>query len=101
VVRNRYKGVRPTARSAFWWLHAQISSFPSGRSLVIALTQRDVVRYGIDGSRVIGEVPAEDTGLGFFAASLDTTTLKPGQQTGVYHPMGYGRMDRSRHFRPR
>jgi hypothetical protein len=46
-------------------------------------------------------VPAEDTGLGFFAASLDTTTLKPGQQTGVYHPMGYGRMDRSRHFRPR
>jgi glucoamylase len=55
AVWSRYKGVRPTARSAFWWLHAQISSFPSGRSPVIALTQRGVVRYGIDGSRVIGQ----------------------------------------------
>jgi glucoamylase len=80
AVWNRYKGVRPVARSAFWWLHARINSFPNGRSLVIALTQRGAVRYGIDGWRVMGEVPAEDSGLGFFAARLDTTTLASGQQ---------------------
>ena len=79
AVWTRYQGQRRPARLAFWWLHARICSFSAGSALVIALSQPGIVRYGIDGWRDIAEAEAKNTGLGFFAATLETTELKAGQ----------------------
>lgn len=79
-VWKRYQGIRPLARSAFWWLHAQIGGIRAGTELIIALKQRGTVRYGTDGWDRIREMEAEDTGLDFFAARLDTSKLNAGQQ---------------------
>lgn len=80
LVWNRYQGIRPLARSAFWWPHAQIGSIREGAELVVASRDEAAIRVGIDGWRLVDEVPAKDTGLGFFAARLDTAGLKAGQQ---------------------
>ncbi len=80
LVWNRYQGIRPLARSAFWWPHAQIGSIREGAELVVASRDEAAIRVGIDGWRLVDEVPAKDTGLGFFAARLDTARLKAGQQ---------------------
>ncbi len=51
-----------------------------GAELVVALRDEGTIRVGIDGWRLVDEVPAKDTSLGFFAARLDTARLKAGQQ---------------------
>ena len=79
AVWKRYKGQRRQGPRAFWWQHAKITSFSAGSMLVIALCRPGVVRYGIDGWRGIAEVEADATGLGFFAATLDTAKLETGQ----------------------
>ena len=79
-VWNRYHGIRPLARRAFWWPHAQIGSIREGAELVVASRDEAAIRVGIDGWRLVDEVPAKDTGLGFFAARLDKAGLKAGQQ---------------------
>lgn len=75
AVWERYQGERRHARCAFWWLHARIGSFSAGSILVVALPRPGVVRYGFDGWHAIAEAEAIDTGLGFFAATLDTARL--------------------------
>jgi glucoamylase len=76
----RYQGRRCRAKSAFWFLHAPISAIPSGVRLVIALLRPGLVRWGIDGWNGVSDQPAEESGLGFLAAVLDTATLRPGQR---------------------
>jgi glucoamylase len=78
AVWERYRGRRLPARRAFWWLHAPISRFRADAQLVIALSRPGTVRWGRDGWRDIAEVPAEDTGLGFWAAPLATAGLGVG-----------------------
>lgn len=80
AARERYKGAAPSASTAFWWLHARIRRFAAGSRVVVALPQPGTVRCGIDGWRVVTETSAEDTGLGFYAATLDTFRLSGGQQ---------------------
>ena len=79
AVWKRYKGQRRQGRRAFWWQHARVRSFSEGSMLVVALCRPGVVRYGIDAWREILEVEADATGLGFFAATLDTAKLETGQ----------------------
>lgn len=80
AVWKRYQGIPLRAYSAFWWLHAQIGGIRAGSELIIGLCQQGTVRYGFDGWRLIDEVLAQETGLGFFAARLDLTRLQAGQQ---------------------
>ena len=77
---ERYKGAAPSARIAFWWRHARIRQFATGSRVVVALPRPGTVRWGIDGWQAVAETLAEDTGLGFYAAALDTSRLSSGQQ---------------------
>ncbi|MBX9660499.1 MAG: hypothetical protein K2X00_18230, partial [Nitrospiraceae bacterium] len=77
---QRYKGTAPSPKTAFWWPHARIRRFAVGGRVVIALLQPGTVRWGIDGWQTVTETPAEETGLGFYAATLNTSVLSPGQQ---------------------
>jgi glucoamylase len=80
AVWRRYGGRRPVVRHAFWWPHAPIASFPAGVSLVIALDRAAIVHWGHDGWRSVQDVPTVGTGLGFYAATLDTSALPAGTQ---------------------
>jgi glucoamylase len=80
AVWRRYGGRRPVARHAFWWVHAPIASFPAGATLVIALDVPAILHWGYNGWQSVQNVPTIETGLGFFAAALDTGTLPPGMR---------------------
>ncbi|ACS39698.1 glycoside hydrolase family 15 protein [Methylorubrum extorquens] len=80
AVWERYKGRPRKAECAFWWPHAQIRSAPAGSRLVIALPRPGVVRWGRDGWQAVTETAADETGLGFHAAILDTAELSQGGQ---------------------
>jgi glucoamylase len=76
----RYHGRRCSAKSAFWFPDAPITGLPSGTRLVIALPAPALVRWGVDGWNDVSDQPAEESGLGFFAATLNTAALQPGQR---------------------
>jgi len=78
AVWRRYGGQRPMARYAFWFPHATIATTPAGARLVVALDAPATVRWGIDGWRALSDALTTDTGLGFYAAALDTGALAPG-----------------------
>jgi glucoamylase len=77
---ERYRGVAPSAKTAFWWPHARIRRFAVGCRVVIALPRPGTVRWSIDGWQAVTDTSAEDTGLAFYAATLNTTGLSVGQQ---------------------
>jgi glucoamylase len=77
---RRYQGRRPRSQRTFWWLHAAISDFPAGAILTIATARPASVHWGIDGWQQSADWAMEDTGLGFFAASLPTQLLRAGQR---------------------
>jgi glucoamylase len=74
-----YRGRRPTARHAFWWLHAPIDSMLAGQRLAIALPRSAVVHWGREGWREVADQPTCDSGLGFEVATLDVRRLPPGE----------------------
>lgn len=80
AVWDRYNGAVPTATTAFWWPHAGIRQFPAGVTLVIALPDAGVVYWGTNGWSNITKTEARDTGVGFFAATLNTSTLRKGER---------------------
>ncbi|HEX3499037.1 MAG TPA: glycoside hydrolase family 15 protein [Stellaceae bacterium] len=75
----RYRGRRCAARYAFWFLHAPITSIPSGASLAIGVPAPALIHWGVDGWTEIAEQRTEDSGLGFCVAALTTAKLLPGQ----------------------
>ena len=75
---QRYRGERPVARDAFWWPQAAIGAMPAGTRLVVALTEHGIVHWGTNGWNSATDVSPGDTGLGFYAAPLDTTGLPAG-----------------------
>ena len=77
---ERYKGKVPSANVVFWWPHARIRQFPVGCRVVIALPQPGVVCWGTNGWQAITETPAEETGLGFYAATLNTSGMQTGER---------------------
>ncbi|WP_262031982.1 glycoside hydrolase family 15 protein [Microvirga sp. Mcv34] len=79
AVWERYRGQPRAAACSFWWPHAKIGSMPEGRRLVVALPRPGTVRWGRDGWQAITETQAEETSLGFYAASLDTAGLRSSQ----------------------
>jgi glucoamylase len=81
-VWRRYRGRRPTARHAIWWLHAPIDSMLAGQRLAIALPRSAVVHWGREGWREVADQPTCDSGLGFEVATLDVRRLPPGERVG-------------------
>ena len=97
-VWRRYRGRRPPAKHAFWWLHAPIDSMLAGQRLAIALPRPAVVHWGIKGWRETSDEPTGDSGLGFQVAALDVSRLLPGervdftwwwQETGAWQSQDY------------
>ncbi len=80
AVWERYQGKAPLAKTAFWWPHARIRHFAIGSRVVIALPEPGVVHWGTNGWQAITETAAEETGLGFYAATLNTSGIKTGEQ---------------------
>jgi len=78
-VWRRYRGHRPTAKYAFWWLHAPITSMLAGQRLAIALPRPAVAHWGVKGWRETSDEPTGDSGLGFQVAALDVSRLLPGE----------------------
>lgn len=77
---QRYGSRRRRARCAFWWPHAAISGFPSGAVLTVATTRPALVHWGVDGWQQVADSISENSGLGFFVASLPTQSMRPGQR---------------------
>jgi glucoamylase len=80
AVWRRYRARRPTARHAFWWLHAPIDSMLAGARLAIALPRPAIVHWGRGGWREVADEPSRDSGLGFHIAALDLSRLPPGER---------------------
>jgi glucoamylase len=98
AVWRRYRGRRPTARHAFWWLHAPIREFHAGARLAVPLPRAAIVHWGESDWRNAADEPTRDSGLGFHVASLDATRLPPGehveftwqsQDDGAWHGRDY------------
>jgi len=98
-VWQRYRGRRPAARHAFWWMHAPIDGALVGQRLTIALPHPAILHWGRDGWREVADEPTADSGLGFHVAVLDTSHLPPGnrvdftwqwQETGGWQGRDYG-----------
>lgn len=77
---QRYQGLRPRLRHAFWLPQAPVRAITSGETLFIATSEPSAVHWGIDGWQRTQDVPTLDTGLGLHLARLDTQGLRPGQQ---------------------
>jgi glucoamylase len=75
---QRYGGLRARAEFAFWWPQAAIGSMPAGARLVVALTEPCMVHWGVNGWNSVTDTACVDTGLGFYAATLDTARLPSG-----------------------
>jgi hypothetical protein len=75
---ERYKGKAPSAKAVFWWPHARIGQFAVASRVVVALPQPGTIRWGIDGWQAITETSAEEMGLGFYAATLNTSEMPIG-----------------------
>jgi glucoamylase len=80
AVWRRYRGRRPTARHAFWWLHAPVDSVRAGERLAIALPRPAIVHWGREGWHEVADEPTRDSGLGFQIATLDVGRLPPGER---------------------
>jgi len=78
AVWQRYRGRRARPECAFWWPQAAIGTMPAGARLVIALLEPATIHWGVDGWHSATDTQAIDTGLGFYAAPLDTTELPAG-----------------------
>jgi glucoamylase len=79
TVWRRYRARRPTARHAFWWLHAPVGSVHAGQRLAVALPRPAIVHWGREGWRGVADESTRDSGLGFQIASLDISCLPPGE----------------------
>src|SRR4051794_37446415 len=80
AVWQRYRGRRPVAEHAFWWMHAPIGAMRAGARLAVALPFPAVVRWGRDGWQKIDNAASTDSNLGFHVTVLDTAALPPGSQ---------------------
>jgi glucoamylase len=98
AVWRRYRGRRPSARHAFWWLHAPVDSMLAGAWLAIALPRPAIVHWGQNGWREVADEPTRDSGLGFQVAALDVGRLPQGervdftwrwQETGAWQGRDY------------
>jgi glucoamylase len=91
AVWRRYQGKAPSPAFAFWFKHAPIVSMAAGARLAVALPRSGIVHWGVDGWTKVADQPAEDPGLGFFVAVLDTAALEAGQSvefTVLWQPDG-------------
>jgi len=79
AVWKRYRGQPVDPRRAFWWPHAPVGGFPAGAQLTVATERPAMVHWGVDGWAAVADSDTEDTGLGFFAATLPTQSLQPSQ----------------------
>jgi glucoamylase len=79
AVWQRYHGHRPRALRATWCEHACISEIPPGTTVVIALRESAIVRYGFNGWRNISSAATTPNSLGVHVLAIDTSALALGQ----------------------
>ena len=79
-VWRRYRGQRSIPSRATWCEHAVIDSVRPGMSVVLALCEPAVVRYGFDGWRDIRESATVPNSLGVHVLTIDTSRLASGQR---------------------
>jgi glucoamylase len=76
----RYGGKRSTPAHAIWCEHAAITSLAPGMSLVLALREPAIVRYGFDGWHQVSDAPTQPNSLGVHVLTIDTSGLARGQR---------------------
>jgi glucoamylase len=79
-VWRRYGGKRSTPTRATWCEHAAIGSMAPGMSLVLALREPAVVRYGFDGWQQVADAPTSRNSLGVHVLTIDLSKLASGQR---------------------
>ncbi|HEX4150666.1 MAG TPA: glycoside hydrolase family 15 protein [Steroidobacteraceae bacterium] len=80
AVWRRYRGERSRPARALWCEHAAIGAITAGMSLMLALREPAVVRYGFDGWQRIVDAPTSPNSLGLHVVAIDTSRLAPGQR---------------------
>lgn len=80
AVWERYAGRRPNVEYAIWLRQAPLRALPAGTRLWVCADHPVSVHWGIDDWLEIQDTLARDTGLGLYAAELDTRSLRPGQR---------------------
>lgn len=75
---RRYQVEKTTPRLRDWREAWRRSAMPAGQLLRVELRAPAVVRWSADGWKTAKETPAEDSGLGVYAALLPTADLPPG-----------------------
>jgi glucoamylase len=80
AVWERYRGGRCKATCAMWCEHAAISEIAAGASLVIALREPAIVRFGFNGWQDIAERATTPNSLGLNVLRLDTARMAEGER---------------------
>ena len=75
---DRYVRRGQRAAVALWTLHHKTRAMPAYRSLRIQTAARALIHWSPDEWRTEADVTTRDTGLGVWAAELDTASLTPG-----------------------
>ena len=79
-VWERYQGMRPAKKKAFWLQQAPVARIEKGMKLVIALPFRATVSWGMDGWRNTIQIGTGACGLGLYRVEIDSTGCAPGQK---------------------
>jgi glucoamylase len=74
-VWQRYGGQRPTIKHAVWSLHAPIGKIAPETALIIALPEKALIHWGVNGWQHIVDSETQDTGLGLHAFELSADML--------------------------
>ncbi|HQT25575.1 MAG TPA: glycoside hydrolase family 15 protein, partial [Burkholderiales bacterium] len=80
AVWERYRGMRPSSKKAFWLIQAPISRMDAGMRLVIALPFKATVSWGTDGWKNTAQEKTGKAGLGLYRFEIDAEGLSPGQR---------------------
>ncbi len=80
AVWERYRGIRPTCKKAFWLKQAPITRIESGMKLVIALPFGSTISWGTDGWKNTVREKTGAPGLGLHRLEIDTKGLASGQR---------------------
>jgi glucoamylase len=97
-VWQRYHGVRPEVRNAYWLSQAPLNEMAPATDLHVVLLAPGTIHWGVDGWQDPQDVVTQDTGLGVHVALLATQGLRDGQrilftyqntQTGAWDGRNY------------
>lgn len=71
--------MRPVIEHAIWLPQSPIQTLGAGQTLLIAMLEPGIIRWGLDGWLSVQDTATQDSGLGIHVAELETRTLHVGQ----------------------